>query len=142
MEKAEKIEKVEVVVETYVNNENFLKEKAKGRKGKVCRKVSKLLEDVEQLLDYQEQQGRLRNKTLLDLPEAIQLMQKYRKKKKSKKKRKTYMANVLDESAPLKVSLKRQRKAKPQFTLQRLSSSGENLLKFTLQRETVGAENV
>merc|ERR1711971_1363692 len=78
MEKAEKIEKVDVVVETYVNNENFLKEKAKGRKGKVCRKVSKLLEDVEQLLDYQEQQGRLRNRTLLDLPEAIQLMQKYR----------------------------------------------------------------
>merc|ERR1711971_457997 len=107
---AEKIEKVEVVVEPYVNNENFLKEKAKGRKGKVCRKVSKLLEDVEQLLDYQEQQGRLRNQTLLDLPEAIQLMQKYRKKKR---KRKTYMANVPDESAPLKISLKRQRKAKP-----------------------------
>merc|ERR1712203_963332 len=83
MEKAEKIEKVEVVEETYVNNENFLK-KVRGRKGKVCRKVSKLLEDVEQLLDYQEQQGRLRNRTLLDLPEAIQLMQKYRKKKKSK----------------------------------------------------------
>ena len=143
LEKTEKIEKVEVVVETYVNNENFLKEKAKGRKGKVCRKVSKLLEDVEQLLDYQEQQGRLRNRTLLDLPEAIQLMQKYRKKKKSKKKRKTYIANVLDESAPLKVSLKRQRKAKrPQFTLQRLSSSGEKLLRFKLLRETVGAENV
>merc|ERR1712008_614855 len=82
------------------------------------------------------------NRTLLDLPEAIQLMQKYRKKKKSKKRRKTYMANVLDESAPLKVSLKRQRKAKPQFTLQRLSSSGEKLLKFKLLRATVGAENV
>merc|ERR1712008_430718 len=141
MEKVEKIEKVEVVEETYVNNENFLK-MVRGRRGKVCRKVSKLLEDVEQLLDYQEQQGRLRNRTLLDLPEAIQLMQKYRKKKKSKKKRKTYMANVLDESAPLKVSLKRQRKAKPQFTLQRLSSSGEKLLKFKLLRATVGAENV
>merc|ERR1712086_392202 len=74
MEKIEKIEKVEV--ESYVNNESFLKT-VKGRKGKVCRKVSKLLEDVEQLLDYQEQQGRLRNRTLLDLPEAIQLMQKY-----------------------------------------------------------------
>ena len=70
-------------------------------------------------------------------------MQKYRKKKKSKKKRKTYMANVLDLSAPLKVSLKRQRKAKrPQFTLQRPSSSGENLLKFKFLREIVGAENV
>ena len=51
-EKAEKIEKVEVVEETYVNNENFLK-KVRGRKGKFGRKVSKLLEDVEQLLDYQ-----------------------------------------------------------------------------------------
>merc|ERR1712008_112713 len=87
MEKVEKIEKVEVVEATYVNNESFLKT-VKGRKGKVCRKVSKLLEDVEQLLDYQEQQGRLRNRTLLDLPEAIQLMQKYRKKNKSKKQRK------------------------------------------------------
>merc|ERR1712008_549680 len=84
MEKVEKIEKVEA---TYVNNESFLKT-VKGRKGKVCRKVSKLLEDVEQLLDYQEQQGGLRNRTLLDLPEAIQLMQKYRKKNKSKKQRK------------------------------------------------------
>jgi hypothetical protein len=48
----EKVEKVEVVEETYVNNENFLK-KVRGRKGKFGRKVSKLLEDVEQLLDYQ-----------------------------------------------------------------------------------------
>ena len=99
----------------------------KGRKGKIGRKVVKLLEDVEKLIAYQEQQRRLRNRTLLDLPEAIQLMQKY----KAKKKTKTYTATV-DEALPLKISLKRQR-SKPQHTIQKM---GENGLKFKLLRKT------
>merc|ERR1712012_1248412 len=95
--------------------------------------------DVEQLLVYQEQQSRLRNRTLLDLPEALQLMQKYKKKdKKKRKSKKTFTASV-DESVPLKIHFKRQRKPKTRFNIQRTSS--ESFLKFKLLREASEAES-
>merc|ERR1712079_433718 len=129
--KAEKINKATIETETDEEDENpnpFLN--VKGRKGKIGRAVTKLLQDIEQLLVYQEKQSRLRNKTLLDLPEAVLLMKKYKKKKK--KKRKTYLI-ASDKSAPMKISLKRQRKAK--LTIQR---SSDNLLKFKLLRQAKG----
>merc|ERR1712223_627195 len=129
--KAEKINKATIETETDEEDENpnpFLN--VKGRKGKIGRAVTKLLQDIEQLLVYQEKQSRLRNKTLLDLPEAVLLMKKYKKKKR--RKRKTYLIAV-DKSAPMKMSLKRQRKAK--LTMQR---SSDNLLKFKLLRQAKG----
>merc|ERR1739838_1018224 len=79
-EKANTAEKVNKVVKT--NKVTFEPEteeededldpfkNVKGRKGKIGRKVVKLLQDIEQLLVYQEKQRRLRNRTLMDLPEA------------------------------------------------------------------------
>merc|ERR1712083_718076 len=104
---AEKVNKV--IIETEPEDENLDPFKnVKGRKGKIGRSVVKLLQDIEQLLVYQEKQSRLRNKTLMDLPEAVLLMKKYKKRKKKKKKTKTYLATS-DKSAPLKISFKRQR---------------------------------
>merc|ERR1711935_209597 len=73
VEKAEKAEKANKVVKT--NKVTFEPETeeededldpfkdVKGRKGKIGRKVVKLLQDIEQLLVYQEKQRRLRNRT-------------------------------------------------------------------------------
>ena len=55
-----------------------------GNFGKTGLKVTQILDHVEALLHYQEQQRRLRNHTLMDSPEATKIMKMYKRKKPKK----------------------------------------------------------
>ena len=121
----QKPEKIESEDEEEEDHVKALFQEHGGRFGRTGLKVSQILDDVEALLQYQEQQRRLRNHTLMDSPEATKIMKKYKRKKAkkfsilSKHEGKLVLSRVYD---------------KPVHTIQR---SADFQFKFKLVRNSV-----
>ena len=109
-----------------------------GRFGKMGLRVTKLLNHVELLIQYQEQQRRLRNHTLMDSPEATKIMKKYRARKAKTKKFTVVTTNNSDSSNIIPKLILNRHYDKPVHSLQKTDSELKiKLVKKTIQKVEV-----
>ena len=111
-------------------------ENLKGRKGRTGRKINSFLLDVNQLIGYQEQQRRLRNRTLLDSSDAVKLLKKYRKRK-----RKRFIVKQ-NPDKPLTLKVEKVSK-KPIYAVEKQSSDPKDFkLTISLKKDTTEPKSV
>ena len=113
------------------DQEEDILETARGKKGRVARKILKLSKDIDDLIEYQEQQSRFRSRTLLDCKEAWKILKKYRYKPP-----KCYQSTQGGKGLTLRIS--RQHR-KPYHAIEKV---GGNPLKLKLIRKPPDIEQV
>ena len=133
LSEVEKEDENESEIEEEEDNEDTVRTLFKehgGRFGRTGLKVTQILDHVEALLQYQEQQRRLRNHTLMDSPEATKIMKMY-KRKKSKKF--TILTNKNDDNQGRTRIVLGRMYDKPVHTIQK---STDSQFKFKLMRKS------